>query len=240
MAWTIQSLTSKTKCLRIAQTCLDSSALLVRYPRFSKACQQKYKEHKGKFRLDVTGIDPVDELKRTVTNVKRERDEAKEKARILEEQRIAAEEERLREKSEFKELYEREKSAAQKMKEDWEAEKAATNKEKIHSAALEIAAALGNKESSVKLLTREAKDYISIDAGKIKYEIGGIEVDKQAVMKMLLEEYANICKSSGANGGGAAGGKNGGAGKKLSDMTQSERLEFKKRDPEGFRRALTK
>ena len=199
-----------------------------------------YKEHKGKFRLDVTGIDPADELKRTVTNVKRERDEAKEKARILEEQRVAAEEERLREKSEFKELYEREKSAAQKMKEDWEAEKAATNKEKIHSAALEIAAALGDKESSVKLLTREAKDYISIDAGKIKYEIGGIEVDKQAVMKMLLEEYANICKSSGANGGGAAGGKNGGAGKKLSDMTQSERLEFKKRDPEGFRRALTK
>lgn len=199
-----------------------------------------YKEHKGKFRLDVTGIDPADELKRTVTNVKRERDEAKEKARILEEQRIAAEEERLREKSEFKELYEREKSAAQKMKEDWEAEKAATNKEKLHSAALEIAAALGDKESSVKLLTREAKDYISIDAGKIKYEIGGIEVDKQAVMKMLLEEYANICKSSGANGGGAVGGKNGGAGKKLSDMTQSERLEFKKRDPEGFRRALTK
>ena len=199
-----------------------------------------YKEHKGKFRLDVTGIDPADELKRTVTNVKRERDEAKEKARILEEQRVAAEEERLREKSEFKELYEREKSAAQKMKEDWEAEKAATNKEKIHSAALEIAAALGDKESSVKLLTREAKDYISIDAGKIKYEIGGIEVDKQAVMKMLLEEYANICKSSGANGGGAVGGKNGGAGKKLSDMTQSERLEFKKRDPEGFRRALTK
>ena len=199
-----------------------------------------YKEHKGKFRLDVTGIDPADELKRTVTNVKRERDEAKEKARFLEEQRVAAEEERLREKSEFKELYEREKSAAQKMKEDWEAEKAATNKEKIHSAALEIAAALGDKESSVKLLTREAKDYINIDAGKIKYEIGGIEVDKQAVMKMLLEEYANICKSSGANGGGAAGGKNGGAGKKLSDMTQSERLEFKKRDPEGFRRALTK
>ena len=177
-----------------------------------------YKEHNGKFRLDVSGIDPADELKGALQREREERKAAKARADQLE----------------------REKAAAQKMKEDWEAEKAATNKEKIHSAALEIAAALGDKESSVKLLTREAKDYISIDAGKIKYEIGGIEVDKQAVMKMLLEEYANICKSSGANGGGAAGGKNGGAGKKLSDMTQSERLEFKKRDPEGFRRALTK
>lgn len=199
-----------------------------------------YKEHKGKFRLDVTGIDPADELKRTVTNVKRERDEAKEKARILEEQRVAAEEDRLREKSEFKELYEREKSAAQKMKEDWEAEKAATNKEKIHSASLEIAAALGDKESSVKLLTREAKDYISIDAGKIKYEIGGIEVDKQAVMKMLLEEYANICKSSGANGGGAVGGKNGGAAKKPEEYSEAERMQMYRSEPAKFKELFGK
>ena len=197
-----------------------------------------YKEHSGKFRLDVSGIDPADELKGALQREREERKAAKARADQLEREKAEAEEVRLREKSEFKELYEREKSAAQKMKEDWEAEKAATNKEKIHSAALEIAAALGDKESSVKLLTREAKDYISIDAGKIKYEIGGIEVDKQAVMKMLLEEYANICKSSGANGGGAVGGKNGGAGKKLSEMTQSERVEFKKRDPEGFKKLL--
>lgn len=115
-----------------------------------------------------------------------------------------------------------------------------TKKEKISNAALQIGAELGDQESSVKLLTREAKDYIEIENGVVKYLIGGVEVTKEVLVDTLAKQYPQLCKGSGASGGGAAGGKSGGAGKKLSDMTQSERLEFKKRDPEGFRRALTK
>lgn len=199
-----------------------------------------YKPHGEKFRLDVSGIDPADELKGALQREREERKAAKARAEQLEREKAEAEEERLREKSEFKELYEREKSAAQKLREEWEAEKAATNKEKINSAAVKIGVALGDQESSIKLLTREAKDFITIENGQIKYEMGGIEVDEAAVIKYLVENFGNICKPSGANGGGAVGGKNGGAGKKLSDMTEAERIEYKKRDPEGFKRQLLK
>ena len=199
-----------------------------------------YKEHNGKFRLDVSGIDPADELKGALQREREERKAAKARADQLEREKAEAEEVRLREKSEFKELYEREKSAAQKLKEEWEAEKLATKKEKISNAALQIGAELGDQESSVKLLTREAKDYIEIENGVVKYLIGGVEVTKEVLVDTLAKQYPQLCKGSGASGGGAAGGKNGGAGKKLHEMTQSERLEFKKRDPEGFRRALTK
>ena len=199
-----------------------------------------YKEHKGKFRLDVTGIDPADELRRTVTNVKRERDEAKEKARILEDQRAAAEEERLREKSEFKELYEREKSAAQKLKEEWEAEKLATKKEKISNAALQIGAELGDQESSIKLLTREAKDYIEIENGVVKYLIGGVEVTKEVLVDTLAKQYPQLCKGSGASGGGAAGGKNGGAAKKPEEYSEAERMQLYRNEPAKFKELFGK
>ena len=199
-----------------------------------------YKPHGEKFRLDVSGIDPADELKSALQREREERKAAKARAEQLEREKAEAEEERLREKSEFKELYEREKSAAQKLREEWEAEKAATNKEKINSAAVKIGVALGDQESSIKLLTREAKDFISIENGQIKYEIGGIEVDEAAVIKYLIENFGNICKSSVASGGGTTGSKNGGAGKKLSDMTESERIEYKNLDPEGFKRQLFK
>ena len=199
-----------------------------------------YKPHGEKFRLDVSGIDPADELKGALQREREERKAAKARAEQLEREKAEAEEERLREKSEFKELYEREKLSAQKLREEWEAEKAATNKEKINSAAVKIGVALGDQESSIKLLTREAKDFIAIENGQIKYEIGGIEVDEAAVTKYLIENFGNICKSSGASGGGTTGSRNGGAGKKLSDMTEAERIEFKKRDPEGFKRQLSK
>ena len=64
-----------------------------------------YKEHNGKFRLDVTGIDPADELKSALKNEREERKAAKARAEQLEREKAEAEEVRLREKSEFKESY---------------------------------------------------------------------------------------------------------------------------------------
>ncbi len=197
-----------------------------------------YKPHGEKFRLDVSGIDPADELKGALQREREERKAAKARAEQLEREKAAAEEERLREKSEFKELYEREKSAAQKLKEEWEAEKLATKKEKINNAALQIGAELGDQESSVKLLTREAKDYIEIENGVVKYLIGGVEVTKETLLDTLLKQYPQLCKASGASGGGSTGSKCVGGAKKLSEMTQAERVEFKKRDPEGFKKLL--
>lgn len=49
---------------------------------------------------------------------------------------------------------------------------------------------------------------------------------------------APIIASSRASGGGASGGSRpGGSGKALKDMSESERIEFYRRDPEGFKAA---
>jgi hypothetical protein len=193
-----------------------------------------YKEHNGKFRLDVSGIDPADELKGALQREREERKAAKARADQLEREKAEAEEVRLREKSEFKELYEREKSAAQKLKEEWEAEKLTTKKEKISNAALQIGAELGDQESSVKLLTREAKDYIEIENGVVKYLIGGVEVTKEVLVDTLAKQYPQLCKGSGASGGGAAGGKNGGAAKKPEEYSEAERMQLYRSEPAKF------
>ena len=199
-----------------------------------------YKPHGEKFRLDVSGIDPADELKGALQREREERKAAKARAEQLEREKAAAEEERLREKSEFKELYEREKSAAQKMKEEWEAEKLATKKEKINNAALQIGAELGDQESSVKLLTREAKDYIEIENGVVKYLIGGVEVTKEVLVDTLAKQYPQLCKGSGASGGGAAGGKNGGAAKKPEEYSEAERMQLYRNEPAKFKELFGK
>lgn len=53
------------------------------------------------------------------------------------------------------------------------------------------------------------------------------------------ERYARYLAGSKATGAGAAGSAGAGASnKKLSEMNDAERIEFKNRDPEGFKRAL--
>lgn len=49
--------------------------------------------------------------------------------------------------------------------------------------------------------------------------------------------YSGVMIGSKASGGGAGGGTGGGAnGKKLSEMSEAERIAFHKADPEGFKR----
>ena len=51
--------------------------------------------------------------------------------------------------------------------------------------------------------------------------------------------YAENIKGTQATGGGADGGKfTGGARKSAKELDEAERLEFKTRDPEGFKRAF--
>ena len=197
-----------------------------------------YKPHGEKFRLDVSGIDPADELKGALQREREERKAVKARAEQLEREKAEAEEERLREKNEFKELYEREKTERARLKDEWEAEKLTTKKEKINNAALRVASSIGVDDASIKLLMREARDYIDIENGKEKFEIGGVPVDEETLRETLAKQYPRLVKSSGASGGGSTGSKGVGGAKKLSEMTQAERVEFKKRDPEGFKKLL--
>lgn len=50
--------------------------------------------------------------------------------------------------------------------------------------------------------------------------------------------FAPLIVGSKASGGGAAGAKGGSATKRLSEMGDTERVEWAKRDPEGFKRAV--
>lgn len=52
-------------------------------------------------------------------------------------------------------------------------------------------------------------------------------------------KYARIMRANGSSGGGASGGNGGsGAPKKLSDMTEAERVKMHKEDPAGYKRLV--
>ena len=97
-----------------------------------------------------------------------------------------------------------------------------------------------------------AKDLIPAARARIKelgIELEDIDGQRQAMIEgKPLSEYVSEWSqgdegrhfvAAANNGGGGANGANGGgkATPKLSDMNEAERVEYAKRDPEGFRRA---
>jgi len=90
------------------------------------------------------------------------------------------------------------------------------------------------------LLKKEAMQFIAHTPEGVKINgPDGEAWDAKQLGKYLTEQYPFLVDGSKASGGGAPGGKGGGAArKKLSEMTDKERLEWKQEDPEGFREAL--
>jgi hypothetical protein len=85
-------------------------------------------------------------------------------------------------------------------------------------------------------LREQISKYARYTDDGVKFEMGGVEVDKEKITAHITENYPFLIDGSGASGGGATGGKNGGAGKSWSDMTEAEHVALYKRDPEAYRR----
>jgi len=207
----------------------------------NEAHRALYAEHGGKFRLQVDGVDPADELKIALQKEREDRKrEAEEKQRIKEEaERLAAEAERERLETEGKhqEAAEMWKAEAEQLKAKAAAAEADRINEKLDNQAQALASANANTAQDAKLLARFIRD-------ELEYGDSGVAGKNGRTVEQVIEsmersgEYKSLWRGSSASGAGATGGTSSAQGKALSDMNDAERIEFKNRDPAGFAAAI--
>lgn len=196
-----------------------------------------YIEHNGKYRLDVQGIDPADELKEALRKEREESKTAKQRAKDLEDAKAEAEKARLTEKQEFKTLYEQTEAEKRALTERFADFESTIKQKEIDADSYSMAAELTRDTKRAELLRKEIKAFAKYTDGVIKYEIGGIEVDKSKVIQTIKDAYPFLVDGVDSSGAGARG-SNSGQGqlvnpfKKGADFNLTEQAKLIKDNPE--------
>lgn len=169
-------------------------------------------------------------LKAKVDELLGESKSAKQKARELEEAQRLAEEARAKEKGEFKELWEREQKAKAEIAEKYDSLIKRIQQKEVESAALSIASELTRDTKRAELLRKEISQFARYTDDGVKFEMGGVEVDRAKVMAHITDNYPFLVDGSGATGGGATGANKGGGAAILnrSKMTAEEKAAYVK------------
>jgi len=223
----------------------------------------EYKEHEGKFYLDIEGIDDhhaVGALRRAKDYEKEEARKAKAAIATIQQSldTTTTELETLRKTGVPKDKVEAlENSYKDKMT---KREKELTDKitalttsletHLIDGSAIKLANEIAAKPEYVEVLLPHVRKRLVMEAGEGEQQVVRV-LDKdgkasattlEELKKELLgnKAFAALLVGSKANGGGSGGGSGGGGGavKKLSEMNEAERTAFAKDNPEGFRAAL--
>ena len=198
--------------------------------------------------LEQTVNEQVAGLKNKVKELLDETKAERQKRQELESEREEQEQRRQKEKGEFKSLYEKTQTELESLKEESKRYRESIQKRDLESAAAKVANSLTRDPKRFELLKKEVLAFTKFNTdGDVVYEVGGVEITSKKLSEKISEDYPFLVDGPQSSGGGAAQKPNGGAGasssssfrnKKLNEMSQSERIEFKKIDPEGFFRAL--
>jgi septal ring factor EnvC (AmiA/AmiB activator) len=204
--------------------------------------QNLYSKYGEKYRLEVEGIDPADELKEALRKEREERAAAKSKLTEYEKQQQEAEEKRLAEKQEFEKLWKQEQEQRNKTTQELEELRHSIAQEKRKGEASKIANGLATETARAELLTKEAMGFVHHTPEGIK--INGPEGEAWDAHKLtayLKERYPFLVDGSKASGGGATGGANGSGatGKKFNELSSSELKAIKDDDPAAYERLKT-
>ena len=176
-------------------------------------------------------------LKAKVDELLGESKSAKQKARELEEAQAAIEEARAKEKGEFKELYEREQKAKAELAEKYDSFAKRIQQKEVEAAALSLASELTRDTKRAELLRKEISQFARYTDDGVKFEMGGVEVDRAKVLAHITDNYPFLVDGSGATGGGATGGnKSGGAVKKFNEYTGAELSQLRQSNPTEYER----
>ena len=135
---------------------------------------------------------------------------AKQKAKELEDAQALAEESRAKEKGEFKELYEREQKAKLELAEKYDGFSKKMQAKDIELSSASIAAELTRDTKRADLLKKEISNFARYTDDGVKFEMGGVEVDRAKVVAHITESYPFLVDGNQSSGGGAPGGKEGG------------------------------
>lgn len=146
-----------------------------------------------------------------------------------------AEDDGLKQREEFKELYERSEAANKELRETIIAKDEKERKDALTLATVELGGSLTRDTTKAGLLAEQAAKHASNVDGKVVYEIGGIEVDVEKVKEHLTSSFGFLVDGSGNTGSGASGNQGGGAvTKKFNDYSTAELKSIKDSDPAQY------
>jgi len=146
-----------------------------------------------------------------------------------------AEDDGLKQREEFKELYERSEAANKELRETIIAKDEKERKDALTLATVELSGSLTRDTTKAGLLAEQAAKHASYVDGKVVYEIGGIEVDVEKVKEHLTSSFGFLVDGSGNTGSGASGNQGGGAvTKKFNDYSTAELKSIKDSDPAQY------
>lgn len=144
------------------------------------------------------------------------RKSAEQKAREMEELQRQSEEEGLKQREEFRTLYERETKAKAELAEKYEGFSKRIQQKEIEGAALQVATELTRDTKRAELLKEQVSKYARYTDDGVKFEMGGIEVERDKVVAHIKDNFPFLVDGSGATGGAAIGNKGSGASKEIT------------------------
>ena len=155
------------------------------------------------------------------------------KANELEAANRTAEEDRQKEKGEFKELYEKTQAELEEERNSNKTWKEQLQQRDIKEKASRIGNDLAKSDTKrAEVLADYVGRYAKHDGEAVTYEIGGIEVTADKLKEHLTMEFPFLVDGNGSSGGGATGARGGAASDKsakraqFDSMGQNERAKF--------------
>lgn len=172
-------------------------------------------------------------LKKKTEELLGEKKSAAQKAKELEEAQRRAEEDRQKEKGEFKELYEKTQAELEQERKANQTWRQQIQQRDIDSQASKIGSDLAKSDTKrAEVLADYASKYAKHDGEKVIYEIGGVEVEPAKLKEHLAKEYPFLVDGTNSSGSGATGSRDGVASNKqikrsqFDAMGQNERSKF--------------
>ena len=185
-------------------------------------------------------------LDEEVAGLKAKRDEllglhSKDKERLaeLEKAQQEAEENRQREKGEFKTLYEKTQQELEQERENARKFRQAIQEKELESSANSLVSELTRDSKRAELLKKEALQFAKYTENGVEFEVGGVPVEAAKLKEKLASDYPFLVDGSGASGGGAQGGTRTGQAGKWADYTPAELSEIRKNDPAQYEQLKT-
>lgn len=196
-----------------------------------------YVEHNGKYRLQVDGIDPADELKEALRKERDERKAAKEKLAEVERAQQEAEAKRMEEAQQFESLYKNTKGELEKRTQEFEEYKRKLADKERSELAVTLATSLTRDTKRAELLKKEALAFIQHTADGVVISGPDGTMTAEQLKESLAKNYPFLVDGNQASGGNASGGsKSGGAAKKFNEYTGAELSAIRKDNPSEYER----
>lgn len=169
-----------------------------------------------------------DRLKAKHQEAEKHRKEAEKKAAQIERERAEAERKKAEEEGNHQKLWETERERAERL----EAELAARDEQlaerdkrevefKRDTETRNLVSELTTDAKRQNALNKLVKDHVQIVDGEKQYQVDGVTIDKDRLVKYIREEYPSLVDGSGMTGGGATGANRGGASQVKPNMSGS-------------------